>query len=163
MEGESWLAFAVGVGNKPPPATAMDATHVGRDGTCIGTRVTQCVKFGGSSRNRVPLHVLGKDEPGTDLVDDSEHVGPPIGGVVSAARGGAEPLAWEATGDDVDVSPPRRAVERDDVVPDGEAFECAVGLPLEQGATSKGIMLDSAAGRPSEELGSQEAASAACK
>jgi hypothetical protein len=74
-----------------------------------------------------------------------------------------EGLAWEASGDDVNVSSPGRSVEGPDVVPDGESVEVSVALPGEDDAPSEFVVLDGCASSPVKELGSEKSASSSGK
>ncbi|HPK52790.1 MAG TPA: hypothetical protein PLX54_10580 [Candidatus Fermentibacter daniensis] len=52
-------------------------------------------------------------------------------------------MAWESSTDDIDAAPPGLAVEGPHVVPDGEAGEDAVTLPLQQHVAAVGLEFDS--------------------
>ncbi len=110
-------------------------------------------------------HILQQYPIRFDLVDDANGVGPAVAKVRcgSPMAGNAERLAGKPGGNDIDSTTPRSPVECSNVVPDGEAVEHSVSLPLEQNLLAVFVDFDGANGSPAKQSACEKSASSACK
>jgi hypothetical protein len=163
MLGASWLAFAVGVGNKPPSRSTMRGTHVGGIETAIARRVTECVKVLCCCLDGVLRDVFGEDVSGLAFADDSAHLGPEVFCAGEAMGGGAKRLARETTTDDVDESSPGLGIEFRDITKDRKPGEAAVVLPRREDLLAMGVEFNGADGLVSEKCVGKYPPANACK
>jgi hypothetical protein len=110
--------------------------------------------------------VLHEREPGLYLANDPGHLGPQSASLSVKSvtlSGNADVLAGEASGNDVNVSPPWLAIERSHIVPHGEGWQHSVPLPGKQDAPWVGSKFNSADGAPSKDVSAQDASSCSCE
>lgn len=97
--------------------------------------------------------VFHEDDGGANVANDSGLFAPKSTFFMvqpGAVAGGADALAGEAAGNDINGSAPWESVKGADVVPDGEGREDSVALALEERAAAIVIKLDSTDGGMSE-------------
>lgn len=105
MLGASWFALAVGVGQEeepPPLALSPMWRSINIDRPC---GVSRSLKAGADPVNACHAEardVFAQHPARSELGDDTQHVGPEVGGVVSPARSRAECLTREPAADDID-------------------------------------------------------------
>jgi hypothetical protein len=170
MLGEPSLPAPVGVGSNDPHSVplvrrtdVMSSDHTPRR---IKPQVGKPAEDDVQSSSAEPRGVLGKDERRANLANDAEHLEPEsraVSGETSAASRAGDVLAGEASRNNVNCSAPRRAVERADVVPDGEWIEVSVSLALSEHALTVGVDLDGADGAPTEKAARKQSSAGAGK
>jgi hypothetical protein len=75
----------------------------------------------------------------------------------------ADVLAWESAADDICDSSPRLTVEGCDIIPDWEAGQHPIPLPLQQGFSAVFIDFNSAHGAMSEKQSAKDSSPSSCK
>ncbi len=162
MLGQNRLSVLVRVGSEKPPSIAMEhgANLARTEAECWRDSVAQFSKVSPGFSEGGQGNVLCEDICGPDLGDDAGHLGPQVARVVGAESiaGDAPRLAWISARDDVDLSAPRRPVERPNIVVNRERLKCAIGLPRLQDSTTVRIDFDGTDARVTEHLAREDAA-----
>jgi hypothetical protein len=161
MLGASWFALAVGVGNKPPSLSWMRGTQGGRRKHAVADLVVSICEIKCCAFNRSLFNVLGKDVFGIATDNDPEHLWPEILCVVATTRRRAERLTREASRDDVNLSPPRCAVEELDVFRDSERVKMTFFLAKSKQRPAKLVLLNGMNRLPTEKTRREKASTGA--
>jgi hypothetical protein len=77
--------------------------------------------------------------------------------------GGRDVLAGEAATDDIGDSAPRRSVEGSDIIPDWEAWQESISLPLQESLAAVGFDFHGTDRFMSEKDSAEDSSPAACK
>jgi len=117
------------------------------------------------SNNQI-WRIFHEDVSGFHFANDSCHFSPQSAPGPSDARalaGAADVLAWESPADDINPPSPRLAVEGSHVVPDWEAWQHSIPLPLQEHLAAVGLDFNGANRVMSEKDAAEDSSPASCK
>jgi len=145
-------SVAVGVGQYPDSFSVVRGIKVGRSihsPRRIKPQRGQVSKDSSKSANNKVWRIFHEHETGSSFANHSHHLSPesaarPFDSFDFAGRGCRDVLAREATADDVCFASPRVAIEGLHIVPDWEARQDSVPLPLQEHGAAVWIEFDGA-------------------
>lgn len=162
-------SLALSVGQDPDPVPLVRGSNIGRAQHSpfrIEPERGQVSKHPPKSPNSESWGVFHAHETGSNLANDTGHVGPQPGAFAvdpGSLACNADVLAREAARNHVNSSAPRPPVEGCHVVPNREGRQRAFVLPCGQDCDGVGVSLDCTDGAPSEQVACEYAATSACE
>jgi hypothetical protein len=161
IDGAQKFAVTVGVCKKPIAAPNVVSTQVFRRERKASGAVTHRLKVLGRPVDSPSLDVLGKNVPGSDICHDSPHFRPEVIRRVPARCGRRVGLTGKPARNHVNTSSPLQPIKGPNVVPNGEACEVAIVLPLHEYPGCMGVSFNSADGSPSKQFSPKNSATSA--